>query len=160
MRLLQFLVVFQLVHSSQQPSKCGFYTHHFSLSIIPVATDTTVQIFDNILYLQLYVTFGKEDANGMRINDEQVMRYNSLLTFPYTLQTVAQPDCCATKFKPLSKSSNCCTNCQTTPHTIKQFAQQLVLGKLFDRVCGPLHPFAMRTTGVYFWGEASEVTEE
>jgi hypothetical protein len=58
-------------------------------------------------------------------------------TCPYTLQTVAQPDCCATKFKHVWKSSNCCTNSQTTPHTIKQFAQQPVLRKLFDRVWGP-----------------------
>jgi hypothetical protein len=51
----------------------------------------------------------------------------------------AQPDCCATKFKPASKSSNSCTESQTTPHTIKQFAQQPVWRKLFDRVWGNLH---------------------
>jgi len=33
-------------------------------------------------------------------------------------QSVAQPDCCATKFKPVWKLSNCCTNNQTTPHMI------------------------------------------
>ena len=74
----------------------------------------------------------------MRINDELVTLYNSSQTCPYTLQTVAQPDCCATKFKPVWKSSNCCTKSQTTPYTIKQFAQQPVLRKLFDRVWGPL----------------------
>jgi hypothetical protein len=38
-------------------------------------------------------------------------------TRSYMLQNVAQPDCCATKFKPVWKSSDCCTNSQTTPHT-------------------------------------------
>ena len=45
-------------------------------------------------------------------------------------QNVPQPDCCTSKFKPVWKSSNCCANNQTTPHTIKQFAQQPVLRKL------------------------------
>jgi len=42
----------------------------------------------------------------MRINGEVVMWYNSLQTCPYTLQIVAQPGCCATKFKPVWKSPN------------------------------------------------------
>jgi len=52
----------------------------------------------------------------MRINDELVTWYSSLQTCPHMLQTVAQPDCCTTKFKPVWKSSNCCTNRQTAPH--------------------------------------------
>jgi len=38
---------------------------------------------------------------SMRINDEMVTWYSSSQTCLYTLQTVAQPDCCATKFKPV-----------------------------------------------------------
>ena len=48
--------------------------------------------------------------NSKRINGELVTWYNSSQTCPYTLQTAAQPDCCATKFKPAWKLSNCCTN--------------------------------------------------
>jgi hypothetical protein len=70
----------------------------------------------------------------MRINDELVTRCSSSQTCPYMHQTAAQPDFCATKFKPVRKSSNCCSNSQTTPHMIKLFAQQPVLRKLFDRV--------------------------
>jgi len=33
-------------------------------------------------------------------------------------------------------TSNCCTNSRNTPHTIKQFAQQPVFRKLFDRLWG------------------------
>jgi hypothetical protein len=47
------------------------------------------------------VTFGKEDVNGMRIIDELVTLYDISQTCPYTLQAVAQPDCRATKFKPV-----------------------------------------------------------
>jgi hypothetical protein len=52
----------------------------------------------------------------MKINDELVTWYNSSQTCPYTLQTVVQPDCCTTKFKPIWKSSNCCTKSQITTH--------------------------------------------
>jgi hypothetical protein len=120
---------------SKDSSIIHFYIHRFSLSIIPVSTDTTVQITAIILYLQLHVTFWKEDSKGMRISDELVTWYSSSRTCPYMLQTVAQPDYCATKFKPVWKSSNCCTNSQTTPHTIKLFAQQSVLRKRFACVC-------------------------
>ena len=49
----------------------------------------------------------------MRINDEPVTGCSSSQTCPYTLQTVAQPDSCATKLKHVWKSPNCCTNSQT-----------------------------------------------
>jgi len=68
----------------------------------------TKEIPTRIFYLQLYVTFWKEDANSMRINDELLMWYNSQ-PCTYILQTVAQPACCATKFQPVWKLSNCCT---------------------------------------------------
>jgi hypothetical protein len=73
----------------------------------------------------------------MRINDELVTKYNRSRTCPCTLQTVAQPDSCATKFNLVSKSSDCCTNSQITSHTIQHFAQQPMLCKMFDRVWGP-----------------------
>ena len=50
----------------------------------------------------------------MRINDEPVTGCSSSQTCPYEFQTVAQPDCCATKLKHVWKSPNCCTNSQTT----------------------------------------------
>jgi len=51
----------------------------------------------------------------MRINDKLVWN-NSSRACPYTLQTVAQPDFCATKFKPVWKSWNCCTKSNHTTH--------------------------------------------
>jgi hypothetical protein len=47
--LLQFLIVFQRVYRSQHPSNCGFYTHRFSLSVIPVLTDITINSHQNSL---------------------------------------------------------------------------------------------------------------
>ena len=90
--------------------------------------------------LELFTPLVQREDTSMRdaISPNQVMWYNRSQTCPYALQIVAQTDCCATKFKPVCKSSNCCTNSQTTPHTIKQFAQLRVLRRLFD-VYGALH---------------------
>ena len=74
---------------------------------------------EEIFHLQLYVTFWKEDVKGVRISDELVTWYNNSPTCPHRLQTVAQPDCCATKFqtclkivKLLHKQSNHATQDQ------------------------------------------------
>jgi hypothetical protein len=67
----------------------------------------------------------------MRINGGLVTWYNSSQTCPYTLQTVAQRN--SNRFEIRQTA----TQSQTTPHTIKLFAQQPVLSKLFVRVWDP-----------------------
>jgi hypothetical protein len=79
------------------------------------------------------VTFLKEDANSMRIIDElvtSVQRVHTRFRLLHNLIFVQQNANLFEKRQTVAQS-------QTTPHTVKQFAQQPVLRKLFDRVWGP-----------------------
>jgi hypothetical protein len=84
-----------------------------------------------ILYLQWMWHFEKK----MQTVWESMMNWwrdKTARKHVHTGFTVARPDFCATKFITVWKSSNRCTNSQTTPHTIKLFAhaQQPVLRTL------------------------------
>jgi hypothetical protein len=105
------------VSRSQNPSNRGFCTHHFPLSTVPLATDITINSRQNSLF-----------AAVCFILKRRCERYkNQWWTCDVVQQLATMP----------IHASNCCTNCQTTPHTIKLFAQKPVLRKQFDRVWGP-----------------------